>query len=162
MTLIDQYPNLVVFRTFSKMYGLAGLRIGYLAGSLEVVDVIRKTCVVYSVNSVAQDAAIKAIEDQDHVLKTRSLMAQARQYLKKELETLGLPHVIGEASYIMIKLPMSDSLAYRKLMGQGIMIRSMTGFRFPNYIRVTLSEMKMMEAFINALTQILAPIPHKN
>ncbi len=155
MKLMEEYPNLVVFRTFSKMYGLAGLRIGYLAGSFEVVDVIRKTCVVYSVNTVAQDAAIKAIDDQDHVLKTRRLMAEARYYLGRELERLQLPHVIGEASYIMVKLPMSDSLAYRKLMRHGIMIRSMTGFRFPNYIRVTLSKMEMMEAFIKALTEIL-------
>ncbi len=155
MKLMEEYPNLVVFRTFSKMYGLAGLRIGYLAGSVEVVDVIRKTCVVYSVNAVAQDAAIKAIDDQDHVLKTRRLMAEARHYLGRELERLQLPHVIGETSYIMVKLPMSDSLAYRKLMRHGIMIRSMTGFRFPNYIRVSLSEMEMMEAFIKALTEIL-------
>ena len=155
MKLIDQYPNLVVFRTFSKMYGLAGLRIGYLAGSLEVVEAIRKTCVVYSVNSLAQEAAIKAIDDDEHVLKTRQLVSKGRKFLKKELDLLKLPHVIGEASYVMVKLPMSDSLAYRKLMSKGVMIRSMTGFRFPNYIRVTLSKINIMETFINALSGIL-------
>jgi len=155
MKLMEEYPNLVVFRTFSKMYGLAGLRIGYLAGSPEVVDVIRRTCVVYSVNTLAQDADLKAIDDEDHVLRTRRLMAQGRAYLKTELERLQLPYVMGEASYVMVKLPMSDSLAYRKLMHQGIMIRSMTGFRFPNYIRVSLSKMEIMEAFITALSDIL-------
>ncbi len=155
MKLIDRYPNLVVFRTFSKMYGLAGLRIGYLAGSIEVVDIIRKTCVVYSVNGIAQQAAITAIDEDEHIIKTRELISAGKKYLTYELDRLNLEYVCGEASYIMIKLPMSDSLAYRKLMSQGIMIRSMTGFRFPNYIRVTISEMNMMIAFIESLTKIL-------
>jgi len=98
---------------------------------------------------------LKAIDDEDHILRTRRCMALARRYLKTELTRLGLPHVMGEASYVMVKLPMSDSLAYGKLMTKGIMIRSMTGFRFPNYIRVSLSTMEMMEAFIKAVSEIL-------
>lgn len=153
--LIEKYPNLVVFRTFSKMFGLAGLRIGYLAGNLEVVNIIRKTCVVYSVNTIAQIAAIKALEDEYHIQKTRELIRIGKEYLTKELDKLNLSYVCGEASYIMIKLPINDSLAYRKLMIKGIMVRTMTGFRFPNYIRVTISEKYMLEAFIDALKSIL-------
>ena len=78
LKLIAEYPNLVVFRTFSKMYGLAGLRIGYLAGDREVVDVIRRTCVVYSVNGLAQEAALKALEDPEHVPATRELINDAK------------------------------------------------------------------------------------
>ena len=71
ISLIREYPNLVVFRTFSKMYALAGLRIGYLVGDLSVVDMIRRTCVVYSVNGLAQEAALAALDDQEHILRTR-------------------------------------------------------------------------------------------
>lgn len=78
MRLINEYPNLVVFRTFSKMYGLAGLRIGYLAGHREVVDIIRRTCVVYSVNGVAQEAALKALDDPEHVPATRELVGREK------------------------------------------------------------------------------------
>lgn len=155
MKLIEKYPNLVVFRTFSKMFGLAGLRIGYLAGNLDVVNIIRKTCVVYSVNTLAQQAAVIAMDDENHIKRTRNLINEGKKYLTEELDKLGLFYVCGEASYIMIKLPVSDSLAYRKLMAQGVMIRTMTGFRFPNFIRVTISEMHMMEAFIKALKTIL-------
>lgn len=155
LMLIKKYPNLVVFRTFSKMYGLAGLRIGYLAGNLEVVDTIRKTCVVYSVNTIAQKAAVKALEDEEHISKTRKLIKEGKEYLTRELDKLGLFYISGEASYIMIKLPISDSLAYRKLMTKGVMIRTMTGFRFPNFIRVTISERVMLEAFIKNLQSIL-------
>jgi histidinol-phosphate aminotransferase len=155
MKLLEEYPNLVIFRTFSKMYGLAGLRIGYLAGSLEVVDVIRRTCVVYSVNTVAQDAALAAVEDDNHVRATRELVGLEKNYLKNALEPLNLQIQSGEGCFMMIKLPMSDTLAYRKFMSQGVMIRSMTGFRFPNWIRVSIGKHEAMEAFVAALKSIL-------
>ncbi|MBI4773717.1 MAG: histidinol-phosphate transaminase [Deltaproteobacteria bacterium] len=153
--LLREYPNLVVFRTFSKMYALAGLRIGYLAGNLDVVDVIRKTCVVYSVNSLAQEAALAALDDERHILRTRDMVKRGKALLTDELTRLQLPFVLGEGNYIMIRLPMSDTLAYRRLMKFGVMVRSMTGFRFPNFIRVTISERPAMEAFVRALEKIL-------
>ncbi len=153
--LLAEYPNLVVFRTFSKMYGLAGLRIGYLAGARKVVDVIRRTCVVYSVNTLAQEAAAAAIDDDDHVLRTRDLIGKEKDFLQKELDRLNLEFRIAEGCYIMVKLPMSDTLAYRRLMTQGIMVRSMTGFRFPNWIRLSIGRHETMEAFVKALTNIL-------
>ncbi|MFC1580567.1 histidinol-phosphate transaminase [Thermodesulfobacteriota bacterium] len=157
ISLLNEYPNLVVFRTFSKMYALAGLRIGYLAGAPEVVDVIRKTCVVYSVNGVAQEAALAALGDQNHIGRTREMISQGKSFVTKELELLKLPYLSGEGSYMMVKLPMSDTLAYRKLMGHGVMVRTMTGFRFPNWIRVSIQKMDAMEAFIEALSEILPP-----
>ncbi len=155
MALIREYPNLVVFRTFSKMYGLAGLRVGYLAGDPEVVGIIRRTCVVYSVNILGQAAALAALEDdEEHLLRTRALVRRAKAFLRREVGALGLPVVLGEGNFAMVKLAMSDSLAYRKLMARGVMIRSMTGFRFPNWIRVTLAADEAMEAFVEALSQI--------
>jgi len=156
MALISEYPNLVVFRTFSKMYALAGLRIGYLAGSREVVDIIRRTCVVYSVNVLAQMAALAALADKgEHVARTRELVRQGKAFLAKEVGTLGLPFVLGEGNFMMIKLPMNDALAYRKLMTLGVMVRAMTGFRFPNWIRVTISHQEAMVALVGALGQML-------
>ena len=157
MRLIDEYPNLVVFRTFSKMYALAGLRIGYLAGDREVVDIVRRTCVVYSVNGPAQEAAFKAIDDREHVMATRALIRDARAMLVRELELLGLPFVSGEGNFLMVRLPMSDTLAFRRLMARGVMVRSMASFRFPNWIRITLSFTEAMEALVQALTQV---VPH--
>ncbi len=153
--LLERYPNLVIFRTFSKMYALAGLRIGYLAGSKEVVDIIRRTCVVYSVNTLAQSAALKALNDNEHIQRTRNHIRQEKARLLPVIEKLGLEYQSGEGCFVMIKLPMSDTLAYRKLMGQGIMIRSMTGFRFPNWIRVSIGSTTAMTAFAAALTELI-------
>ncbi|HWR40157.1 MAG TPA: histidinol-phosphate transaminase [Patescibacteria group bacterium] len=156
MKLIKEYPNLVVFRTFSKMYALAALRIGYLAGHVDVVDIIRRTCVVYSVNALAQEAALAALSDDGtHVAKTRALMRESKKYLKQELTHLRLPYICGEGNYVIVRLPLSDTLAYRKLMHRGYMIRTMAGFRFPNHIRVTLQDISVMEGFINALRSII-------
>jgi len=156
MQLIKDYPNLVAFRTFSKMFGLAALRIGYLAGSLEVVDVIRRTCVVYSVNALAQAAALATLTDADeHMAKTRAMVREAREYLTRELARHNIPFIAGEGSYVIICLPMSDTLIYRKLMRLGYMVRTMTGFRFPNHIRVTLQSLPVMEGFIKALIEVL-------
>lgn len=156
MTLLDRYPNLVVFRTFSKMYGLAGLRIGYLAGGLEIVDIIRRTCVVYSVNTVAQDAALAAINDDEHIGRTRALVSREKTYLKEAAAHLGVEIQADQGCYVMMKLPMSDTLAYRKLMTRGVMVRSMTGFRFPNWIRVSIGAHEAMEGFVMALQSVLA------
>jgi histidinol-phosphate aminotransferase len=156
LKLLREYPNLIVFRTFSKMYGLAGLRIGYLAGSLEAVDIIRRTCVVYSVNGIAQEAALAALNDDEHIRSTRNLVSEEKAFLTRELRLLGLETQTGEGCYLMIKLPMSDTLAYRKLMAQGVMVRSMTGFRYPNWIRVSIGRHEAMEAFVTALRNILS------
>jgi len=156
IALIEQYPNLVVFRTFSKMYGIAGLRIGYLAADMALADVIRRTCVVYSVNAIAQEAARACLrDDTGHIARTRALVRESRAYLKEELSRMNLPVIAGEGNYLIVKLPGSDTLAYRKLMREGAMIRPMTSFRYPNHIRVTLAKMEAMEAFVTALRKTL-------
>ena len=161
--LIKEYPNLVAFRTFSKMFALAGLRIGYLAGSLDVVDIIRRTCVVYSVNVLAQAAAQAALEDESgHVQRTRDLVRSQKEYLMGELKEMGLTVQSGEGCFLMARLPISDTMAYRKLMSQGVMVRTMTGFRFPNWIRISIGLPEAMQAFIKALQGILPARVFKN
>lgn len=156
MELLREYSNLVVFRTFSKMFALAALRIGYLAGQKEVVNIIRRACVVYSVNTLAQVAARGALADAEHhIERTRRMVREARAFLHKELTDLKLDHTLGEGNFMMVRLPLSDTLAYRRLMQQGIMVRTMTGFRFPNHIRVTLGTLPAMEKFVEALKQAM-------
>lgn len=148
MELMERFPNVVSFRTFSKMYALAGLRAGYLTGTRDVVDVVRRTSVTYSVNVQAQMAAVAALsDDREHIAATRTMVKQARLFLCKACTDLGLETVGGEGNYLMIKVPINDLLMYRRLMKRGMMVRSMTGFRYPGWIRVTLREMAVMESF---------------
>ncbi len=152
MELMERFPNLVLFRTFSKMYALAGLRAGYLMGSDEVVDAVRRTSVAYSVNVQAQQAALAALsDDREHIAATRALVREGKSFLRPLCDRLELETVGGEGNYLMIRVPINDLLMYRRLMKRGMMVRSMTGFRYPGWIRVTLREMAVMESFAEAL-----------
>jgi histidinol-phosphate aminotransferase len=155
--LMRHFENVVVFRTFSKMYALAGLRIGYLAASETISQFIRKTVVAYSVNRPAQEAAQAALlDDGEHIEKTQALVAEGKALLKNLADELGFPCQAGEGNWVMMKTPVNDTLLYRKLMKQGFMIRTMTGFRFPGWIRITIREMEVMRAFGEAMRKIFA------
>jgi len=157
--LMDRFPNLVVFRTFSKMYALAGLRCGYLAGPGEVVDVVRRTSVAYSVNTQAQQAALAALSDDgEHIAATRALVKEGKTFLRGVCDNLGLETIGGEGNFLMIRTPINDMLMYRRLMKRGMMVRTMTGFRFPGWIRVSLREMAVMESFAEALEEEIRAI----
>ncbi len=156
MEIMEEFPNVVVFRTFSKMYGLAALRIGYLCTSLEVSDIIRRTHVVYSVNTPAQEAALAAINnDSKHISQTREMVKTGKEILSKTCDELGLEYLAGEGCYMMVKVPVSDTLLYRKLLKEGMMIRTMTGFRFPGWIRVSMVEKEIMHEFSEILTEMM-------
>lgn len=154
--LIDKYPNVIVFRTFSKMYALASLRIGYLCGTSTVVDMVRRTHIVYSVNTLAQYSAVAAISNDGTFIKeTRSMVRDAKELLSGMFDGYGLEYLCNEGNYLMVKVPTSDTLIYRKLMKEGVMIRTMTGFRFPNWIRVSLVQLQVMEEFCGAFRKII-------
>jgi histidinol-phosphate aminotransferase len=157
--LMQRFPNLIVFRTFSKMYALAGLRIGYLFAGQDMVDIIRRVSVAYSVNIQAQQAALAALtDDAGHIAATRELVGESRAFLCRVCRDLDLETVGGEGNYLMIRVPVNDMLMYRKLMRRGMMVRTMTGFRFPGWIRVTLKEQTVMAAFAEALAAEIGAI----
>ncbi|MHC1700252.1 MAG: histidinol-phosphate transaminase [Humidesulfovibrio sp.] len=156
MELMERHPNVVVFRTFSKMYALAGLRVGYVCGQKEVIDYIRRTHIVYSVNIVGQPAAAAALtDDQEHITATRRMVAEAKALLLPAFDELGLKHVSGDGNFVMVETPASDSLIYRQLMRRGVMVRTMTGFRFPNWIRISLVRQPVMLDFLAAFREVL-------
>jgi histidinol-phosphate aminotransferase len=136
------------------MYALAGLRSGYLVGSDAVVDLVRRTSVAYSVNVQAQQAALAALSDDvEHIAATIALVKQGKALLRGVCNELELETIGGEGNYLMIRTPINDMLMYRRLMKRGMMVRTMTGFRFPGWIRVTLREMAVMESFAEALRE---------
>lgn len=159
MELMERHPNVVAFRTFSKMYALAGLRVGYVCGQREAIDYIRRTHIVYSVNSMGQPAAAAALsDDAEHILATRRMVADAKALLLPAFDELGLHYVSNEGNFIMVETPASDSLIYRQLMRRGVMVRTMTGFRFPNWIRVSLVQEPVMRDFLTAFRDVIAVV----
>lgn len=159
MDLMETYPNVITFRTFSKMYALASLRIGYLCAHGNIVDLIRRTHIVYSVNTLAQKAAAAALSnDGSFIRATREMVRDAKALLCPLFDALGLTYVCGQGNYLMVKMPISDTLMYRKLMTRGIMVRTMTGFRFPDWIRISLVQRPVMETFCGIFKPIIEEI----
>jgi histidinol-phosphate aminotransferase len=154
--LMARHPNLVVFRTFSKMWGLAGLRIGWMAAAPEVAATVRKTSISYSVNLLALEAARAAVWDAAHLEATRAHVRQARAGLAALAARLGLEVVGGIGNFGMLRMPMPDTVVHRRLMARGVMARAMTSFRYPGWLRVSFGTIPAMAAFAEALEAVLA------
>ncbi|MDP3418469.1 histidinol-phosphate transaminase [Falsiroseomonas sp.] len=154
--LMARHPNLIVFRTFSKMWGLAGLRIGWMAAAPAVAATVRKTTISYSVNRLALEAAREAVWDEAHIAASRAQVRAARAGLGALAERLGLTMLGGIGNFAMLRLPMPDTVVHRRLMARGVMARAMTSFRYPGWLRVSFGSAPAMAAFGQALEAVLA------
>jgi histidinol-phosphate aminotransferase len=155
LELLREYDNLVVLRSFSKIYGLSGLRVGYACAAERVLTPLRSASVVYSVNRLAQGAAVAALRDTAHLRATRTMTEQAKTFVLARLAKLGLPAIHGEGNFLIARVPLSDTLLARKMLLRGYLVRPMSSFRFPNWIRLTLGPLEMMEGFCGELEAAL-------
>ena len=141
--------DILILRTFSKIYGLAGLRIGYGIAKAEIITEMNKVRPPFNTNSMAQVAALKALGDREHVGKSREINETGKKYLYRELERLGLGCVPTEANFIY--MPVEDSMAlYEKLLMKGVIVRPMGPA-----IRVTIGLPRENERFIEALKTVI-------
>ncbi|MFQ5903999.1 MAG: histidinol-phosphate transaminase [Candidatus Binatia bacterium] len=152
------YPGerraILTLRTFSKLYGLAGLRIGYGIGAKGVVDLMHRVRQPFNVNAAAQWAALAALEDHDHVKRSLEVNREGMNYLRKEIASLGLEQVPSQANFILIRVGNSRGL-FDRLLRRGVIVRPMEGYDLPEYIRVTIGTMKENSRFINELKGVI-------
>jgi len=145
-----QGRDILILRTFSKIYGLAGLRIGYGIAGEEIISQMNKLRPPFNTNSIAQNAALLALKDDDHIKSTKTLNEQGKKYLYKELDSLGMAYVPTEANFIYIPLKQDSNILYNKLLRQGIIVRPMG----PQEIRVTIGLPEENRKFVEALRKI--------
>jgi histidinol-phosphate aminotransferase len=148
-------PRLVVLRTFSKIYGLAGLRIGY--GVMDPALVHYLDCVrqPYNVSSVAQAAALAALDDEEHLAKSQALAREGRTELEKGLTALGFKVVPSQANFVLFKLDVPAAPIAEKLRAAGILVRDMRGYDMPNTIRLTVGTHAMNKRVLASLANIV-------
>jgi histidinol-phosphate aminotransferase len=137
---LDEYTNLFINRTFSKIYGLAGLRIGYAIASTDVVRHLWKVKPPFDVNQAAQVAAIAALDDAAHVEATRKMNAEGIEFLTREFEALGFKVLPTQANFICIKIGERARELVSFLEKNGMIVRGLTSFGMPEYIRVTIGK----------------------
>jgi histidinol-phosphate aminotransferase len=153
--LLDRYPNLVVFRTFSKAYGLAGLRVGYALSSPELADVLNRVRQPFNNNALALLAAEVALDDQEHVRKSVELNTRERARLTTELKALGLKVMPSQANFLAIGFGREAKPIHEKLLNQGVIVRPMASYGLAEYLRVTIGTEAENRRFISALKEAL-------
>jgi histidinol-phosphate aminotransferase len=147
-------PNIIVLRTFSKIQGLASLRIGYGLGSQELLQVLQKTRQPFNANGIAQAAALAGLLDEEHQAKTKQITDEGRDYLQKTFATLGLKFVPSYANFVLVKVGDGKAL-FQAVMRKGVIVRDMTSYGLPEWVRVSIGTMEQNERFIRELKAIL-------
>jgi histidinol-phosphate aminotransferase len=156
ISLVNQYDNLLVLRTFSKLYGLAGLRIGYGLGCPGIIADLDKTRMPFNSNALAQVAGQAALDDEAFVAKTLSNNAAGKKYLYQELDRLGLAYYPTQANFIFVDLKTDCQPIFQQLMDLGVTVRALTSFGFEQAIRVTVGTPDQNRLFIEYLGKTLA------
>lgn len=153
---LDKYDRIIILRTFSKLYGLAGLRIGYGFSSAEIVDYINRVRQPFNSNLLAQAAAVAALDDTDFVSKTLTLVKEGLKYLYKSLGDIGLSYIHTETNFLLIKVPSGAKNIYQLMLKEGVIIRSMDSYGLKEYIRINVGLPEENERFIRSLKKVIS------
>jgi histidinol-phosphate aminotransferase len=152
---IKEKKQVIVLRTFSKVYGLAGLRIGYALGKEDLVDCLYQVRDPFPVHRLAQVAAVAALKDEDHAVRSVQLVYEGKRYLYKELDRMGLSYVSSQANFIFVDFEKDSEEVFQALLREGIIIRPGKTWGYPTFARVTIGRMGDNRRFIRSLKKIL-------
>jgi histidinol-phosphate aminotransferase len=154
--LVSSYPNLVVTRTFSKVYGLAGLRVGYGISTPELADYLNRVRPPFNANQLALVAAEHALKDRDHLDRSVDLNHKGMAQLVAVFEELGLEYIPSVGNFISVKMPRSGKAVFDALLHEGVIVRPVDNYGMPDYLRVTIGTEQENKKFITALNKVLA------
>ena len=153
--LIKRHPNLVVTRTFSKAYGLAGLRVGYALAQPSVADVMNRVRQPFNVNSVALAAAVAALNDMEFVARSYAENLQGMRQLENGAQGLGLDYIPSYGNFITIRVGKAAEI-YKRLLRRGVIVRPVGGsYGLPEHLRVTIGTAQENDRFLGALAASL-------
>lgn len=147
--------NLFILRSFSKIYGLAGLRFGYGIGDAELVSLINLIKPPFDVSILAEQAAIEALNDREFVRQTVGGCTEEKRYFYEQLDSLGLTYLRSSTNFILIDTGRDAQQLFQALLRQGIIVRAAKLYSLPNHIRVTIGQHAENERFFEALRAVL-------
>jgi len=148
---IKDRPTLVVMRTFSKVYGLAALRVGYAIGDPELIDYLERARHPFNVNTPAQAAAVAALGDREHLARLREVTHQGLEALERGLDALGIPWVPSDANFLLVEVGEGAVDLYERLMRRGVITRPLHAFGLDRHLRVTAGLPEENARFLEAL-----------
>lgn len=151
---LQEFPNLIISRTFSKAYGLAGLRVGYALAHPQVTDMMNRVRQPFNVNSVAQAAAVAALRDVSFVKKTFELNRRGMLQITEGLGKLGLQYITSFGNFVAFRIGGADAV-YRRLLELGVIVRPIASYDMPDWLRVSIGLESENAKFLTALKQAL-------
>jgi histidinol-phosphate aminotransferase len=146
--------NLLLMRTFSKIYGLAGLRIGYGIGNADFVSMLEKIRQPFNVNSLSQTAALAALDDDEHVRKTRANNFAGMEFFGRAFRELKLEFVPSYANFVLVRVG-DGAKVFEAMQRQGVIVRPMGGYQLPEWVRISIGTPQENERCLNVLKQAL-------
>lgn len=151
----EKYPNLVVTRTFSKAYGLAGLRIGYGISSIDVADLLNRVRQPFNGNMLALAAAEAALADADYLAETLAVNNAGMQQLTSAFQDLGLQWIPSSGNFVSVDVKQNALPLYQALLQKGVIVRPVANYEMPNHLRVSIGTERENQIFITALGEVL-------
>jgi len=153
---LSDFPNLVVTRTFSKAYGLAGLRVGYALSHPEVADLLNRVRQAFNVNSIALAAACAALEDREHLEYSVATNREGMKQVAEGLDRLGIKRIPSRGNFILIDCERPAAGVYEAMLKQGVIVRPVANYRLPNHLRLTIGTREQNQRMLAALEKALA------
>ena len=154
-SMVNKWSNLVILKTFSKIYGLAGLRIGYGISNDKIISNIQKAREPFNVNLVAQEAAEAALDDKEHIKNSLDLNNIGILFLKNELTKMGIKTYPSYANFLLIDFGKPSKNIYEELLKKGVIVRQLDNYGLLNCLRVTVGKENENKFFINSLKEVL-------
>lgn len=155
MQLLSRYPNMIVTRTFSKIFGLAGLRIGYGVSSPELAAVIQRVRHPFNANLIALAAAEAALDDEQFLAQSRSVNTGGMQQLLSAFSEMGLETIPSVANFLTVDLGREAAPINRKLLEQGVIVRPVANYKLPNHLRITIGSESENATFLTAFRRAM-------
>ncbi|HET6267139.1 MAG TPA: histidinol-phosphate transaminase, partial [Acidobacteriota bacterium] len=150
LNYLKRYPNIIVLRTFSKVYGLAGMRLGYAIACPEIITNLNRVRMPYNTSLMAEAGALAALEDQAHVQKCIEFNRQEREFLTRELESRGIRVLPSAGNFLLMLLSNVDEL-HKRILTTGVFLRPTAWFGVPNGLRITVGKHDENMAFLDAV-----------
>ncbi len=152
---LQQFPNLVITQTFSKVYALAGLRIGYSISNPEIADILNRVRQPFNTNMLAQTAAIVSLDDVAHVTKSVTMNNAGKSFLQKTFDEMKLNYLPTMGNFISVNVKQDGLALYQKLLQQGVIVRPVANYDMPQHLRITIGTQQQNQRFVKTLKQCL-------
>ena len=153
---LREFPNLVLLRTFSKGYGLAGIRVGYAVSHPEIADAMNRIRPAFNLSNVAQAGATAALADQQHLESGARRIVAERQRVSQALRELGVPHAPSAGNFLMVEAGARAAQVYERLLRGGLIVRPLAGYGLPRHLRISIGLPEQNDRMLQLLADALA------